>query len=70
MDREYVDWDDARVHVLTRPSTTAGGVRGIRAYATDAGPAVFRSPTTTSGLYRSAKIYHMEPPVSLEGAAM
>ena len=41
---------------------------GIRAYATDAGPAVFRLTDHYKRLYRSAKIYHMEPPVSLEGA--
>ena len=41
---------------------------GIRAYATDAGPAVFRLTDHMKRLYRSAKIYHMEPPVSLEGA--
>src|SRR5919107_1484338 len=69
MDGEYVDWDEARVHVLT-PSLHYGWgvVEGIRAYATDAGPAVFRLTDHMKRLYRSAKIYHIEPPVSLEGA--
>ena len=69
MDGEYVDWDDARVHVLTPSLHYGWGVfEGIRAYATDAGPAVFRLTDHYKRLYRSAKIYHMEPPVSLEGA--
>src|SRR5215217_3206701 len=69
MDGEYVDWDDARVHVLTPSLHYGWGVfEGIRAYATDAGPAVFRLTDHMKRLYRSAKIYHMEPPVSLEGA--
>src|ERR671910_86611 len=69
MDGEYVDWDEARVHVLTPSLHYGWGVfEGIRAYATDAGPAVFRLTDHMKRLYRSAKIYHMEPPVSLEGA--
>jgi branched-chain amino acid aminotransferase len=69
MDGEYVDWDDAKVHVLTPSLHYGWGVfEGIRAYATDAGPAVFRLTDHMKRLYRSAKIYHMEPPVSLEGA--
>ena len=43
MDGEYVDWDDARVHVLTPSLHYGWGVfEGIRAYETAAGPAVFR----------------------------
>jgi branched-chain amino acid aminotransferase len=69
MDGEYVDWDDARIHVLTPSLHYGWGVfEGIRAYATDNGPAVFRLTDHYKRLYRSAKIYHMEPPVSLEGA--
>ena len=69
MDGEYVDWDDARVHVLTPSLHYGWGVfEGIRAYETAAGPAVFRLTDHMKRLYRSAKIYHMEPPLSLEGA--
>ncbi|HEV3465301.1 MAG TPA: branched chain amino acid aminotransferase, partial [Actinomycetota bacterium] len=36
MDGEYVDWDDARVHVLTPSLHYGWGVfEGIRAYETD-----------------------------------
>ena len=69
MDGEYVDWDKANVHVLTPSLHYGWGVfEGIRAYETDAGTAVFRLTEHMKRLFRSAKIYHMEPPVSLEGA--
>jgi len=70
MDGEYVDWDEARVHVLTPSLHYGWGVfEGIRAYETaGGGSAVFRLTEHMQRLFRSAKIYHMEPPVSLEGA--
>jgi branched-chain amino acid aminotransferase len=70
MDGEYVDWDEARVHILTPSIHYGWGVfEGIRAYQTpDGGSAVFRLTDHMERLFRSAKIYHMEPPVSLEGA--
>ena len=69
MDGEYVDWDEARVHVLTPSLHYGWGVfEGIRAYDTPRGSAVFRLTDHMKRLFRSAKIYHMEPPVSLEGA--
>ena len=69
MDGEYVDWDQARVHVLTPSLHYGWGVfEGIRAYETARGSAVFRLTDHMQRLFRSAKIYHMEPPVSLEGA--
>jgi branched-chain amino acid aminotransferase len=70
MDGEYVDWDAARVHVLT-PSLHYGwgAFEGIRAYETVSGTsAVFRLTDHMKRLFRSAKIYHMDPPVSLEGS--
>ena len=69
MDGEYVDWDEATVHVLTPSLHYGWGVfEGIRCYDTTLGPAVFRLTDHMTRLFRSAKIYHMEPPVSLEGA--
>ncbi|HZC99336.1 MAG TPA: branched-chain amino acid transaminase [Actinomycetes bacterium] len=69
MDGEYVDWDKATVHVLTPSLHYGWGVfEGIRAYDTALGTAVFRLTDHMQRLYRSAKIYHMEPPISLEGA--
>jgi len=70
MDGEYVDWDEARVHVLTPSLHYGWGVfEGIRAYErADGASGVFRLTDHMERLFRSAKIYHMEPPVSLEGA--
>jgi branched-chain amino acid aminotransferase len=69
MDGEYVDWDRAVVHVLTPSLHYGWGVfEGIRCYETAAGPAVFRLTEHMARLFRSAKIYHMDPPVSLEGS--
>ena len=43
MNGELVDWDDARIHVLTHTLHYGMGVfEGIRAYETSEGPAVFR----------------------------
>jgi branched-chain amino acid aminotransferase len=69
MDGEYVDWDAARVHVLTPSLHYGWGVfEGIRCYDTHNGPAVFRLTDHLARLFQSAKIYHMDPPVSLEGS--
>ncbi len=69
MDGDYVDWDQATVHVLTPSLHYGWGVfEGIRAYDTPHGSAIFRLTDHMKRLFRSAKIYHMEPPVSLEGA--
>jgi len=43
LDGDFVRWDDAEVHVLTHTLHYGyGAFEGIRCYATDAGPAVFR----------------------------
>lgn len=58
MDGEYVDWDQATVHVLTPTLHYGYGVfEGIRAYPTDAGPAVFQLRPHIERLFKSAKIY-------------
>jgi len=67
MNGELVDWDDARVHVLTPTLHYGWGVfEGIRAYATPRGSAVFRLTDHIARLYRSAKIYMMEPELTQE----
>ena len=39
MDGELVDWDDAKIHVLTHTLHYGSGVfEGIRAYETEPGP--------------------------------
>jgi branched-chain amino acid aminotransferase len=67
MDGEFVDWDAATIHVLTPTLHYGWGVfEGIRAYETPNGSGVFRLTDHMRRLYRSAKIYHMTPPVPLE----
>jgi len=67
MDGELVDWDDATVHVLNPTLHYGWGVfEGIRAYATDRGPAVFRLSEHIARLYRSAHLYLMEPEFTAE----
>ena len=62
MDGELVDWDDATIHILNPTLHYGWGVfEGIRAYATDRGPAVFRLTEHIERLFRSAHIYMMEP---------
>src|SRR4029453_2565706 len=66
MDGEYVDWDQARVHVLTPSLHYGWGVfEGIRCYETAAGPAGFRLSEHMGRLFRRPKIHPMDPPVPL-----
>jgi branched-chain amino acid aminotransferase len=65
MDGELVDWRDARVHVLTHTLHYGLGVfEGVRAYATDQGPAIFRLQEHTRRLFNSAHILGMTLPWS------
>jgi branched-chain amino acid aminotransferase len=62
MNGTLVDWDDARIHVLNPTLHYGWGVfEGIRAYATSRGPAVFRLTDHIARLFRSARIYLLEP---------
>lgn len=67
MDGKLVNWDDANIHVLTHCLHYGSGVfEGIRAYDTGNGPAVFRLTDHMKRLFKSAKIYRMDIPFSLE----
>lgn len=67
MDGEFVDWREAKVHVLTHTLHYGVGVfEGVRAYATDKGPAIFRLNRHTERLLQSAKIMGMKIPFSVE----
>jgi len=67
MDGEWVEWRDAKVHVLTHTLHYGAGVfEGLRAYHTDQGPAIFRLEEHTDRLFRSAHILNMEIPFSKE----
>ena len=61
MNGELVDWDDAKIHILTHTLHYGMGVfEGIRAYETDDGPAVFRLTDHIERLHDSAKIMMMD----------
>ena len=67
MDGELVDWHDAKVHVLSHAVHYGTGVfEGIRAYETTRGAAVWHLGEHLKRLFRSAKLYHMDIPYSLE----
>ncbi|HIE34691.1 MAG TPA: branched-chain-amino-acid transaminase [Campylobacterales bacterium] len=65
MDGEFVDWDDAKVHILTHTLHYGNGVfEGTRAYKTDKGLAIFRLKDHTKRLLDSAKITVIKSPYS------
>lgn len=67
MDGELVDWDDARIHVLTHSLHYGCGVfEGIRAYETDRGAAVFRLTDHIVRLFASAKIFMIDIPFTVD----
>ena len=67
MDGELVDWQDARIHILTPTLHYGWGVfEGIRAYDTPRGPAVFQHRAHMERLHRSARILEMEVPYSVD----
>jgi branched-chain amino acid aminotransferase len=61
MDGEFVDWDDAQVHVLTHGLHYGSGIfEGVRCYDTEKGPAIFRWEEHLDRLYDSAKPYELD----------
>jgi branched-chain amino acid aminotransferase len=67
MDGRLVDWDDARIHVLTHTLHYGCGVfEGIRAYETSSGTAVFRLQDHIERLFRSAKIFMIDIPFGVD----
>jgi branched-chain amino acid aminotransferase len=67
MDGEFVDWADAKVHVLTHTLHYGLGVfEGIRCYQTVSGPAVFRLQEHVDRLYASAHISALKVPFAKE----
>ena len=65
MDGEYVEWSQAKVHVLTHTLHYGLGVfEGVRAYLTDEGTKIFRLEDHTNRLFESADAVNMEIPFS------
>ncbi len=73
-DGQFIEWNDARVHVMSHVLHYGSSVfEGIRCYKTKGGPAVFRLREHMQRLLNSAKIYRMEHARNLEelcGAAI
>jgi branched-chain amino acid aminotransferase len=64
---ELVAWEDAKIHVLTHGLHYGTGVfEGIRCYDTDRGPAIFRHQDHLDRLFKSAELYYMPIPYTLE----
>jgi branched-chain amino acid aminotransferase len=67
MDGEFVDWQDARIHILTPTLHYGwGAFEGVRAYETERGAAVFQHRRHMERLHQSARILQMEVPYSVE----
>jgi branched-chain amino acid aminotransferase len=67
MNGEFVAWEDAKVHVLTHGLHYGTGVfEGVRCYDTELGPAVFRNADHVERLIKSAELYYMQVPYSVE----
>ena len=65
VDGKFVDWEKAKIHILTHSLHYGGGVfEGIRAYETEKGPAVFRLKEHLKRLFFSSSVLGMKIPFS------
>jgi branched-chain amino acid aminotransferase len=59
-DGQFVNWEDATIHVMSHVVHYGSSIfEGIRCYATDAGPAIFRLPEHMRRFADSMRIYRM-----------
>ncbi|MBI5043260.1 MAG: branched-chain amino acid transaminase [Nitrospirae bacterium] len=67
MDGKFVDWKDAKIHVLTHTLHYGLGVfEGIRCYKRGDGSVIFRLKEHVDRLFSSAHICHMKIPFTRE----
>lgn len=67
MNGELKDWNEAKIHILTHSLHYGSGVfEGIRAYKTSNGAAVFRLREHMVRLFKSAKIYYIDIPYTVD----
>ncbi|MEM3061129.1 MAG: branched-chain-amino-acid transaminase [Candidatus Bathyarchaeia archaeon] len=67
MNGRFVNWNEAKVHVLTHALHYGTGVfEGIRCYETKYGSAVFRLSDHMKRLFNSAKVYLIKIPYSID----
>ena len=65
MDGKFVNWDEAKVHVLSHSLHYGSSIfEGIRCYNTIKGPAVFRLDEHIDRLVKSCKIFMIDLPYS------
>ena len=63
---EFIKWDDAKIHIASHVVHYGSSVfEGIRCYSTPKGPMVMRLKEHIQRLYNSARIYRMEPKISV-----
>jgi len=66
----FIPWNEAQIHVLSHVVSYGSSVfEGVRCYATNNGPAVFRIHEHVRRMADSAKIYRMDLPYSREALA-
>ena len=64
---EFVDWDDAKIHVGSHGLHYGTGVfEGIRCYETPDGPAVFRLRDHLQRLANSARLLYLDLPYGVD----
>jgi branched-chain amino acid aminotransferase len=64
---KLIAWNDAKIHVLSHVTSYGSSVfEGVRCYATQQGPAIFRAKEHIRRLHDSAKIYRMDIPYSID----
>ena len=67
---EFVPWEEAKVHVLSHGLHYGTGVfEGIRCYDTEIGPAIFRHRDHLDRLAKSAELFYLPLPFSIEEIA-
>ncbi len=67
MNGKFVNWNDAKVHVLSHTIHYGNGViEGTKAYKTDKGYAIFRLNDHTKRLFESAKMTLLNIPYTVE----
>ena len=67
---EFVPWDEAQVHVLSHGLHYGTGVfEGERCYETERGPAIFRHRDHLERLEKSAELFYLQLPHSIDEIA-
>lgn len=65
MDGKFVNWDDAKIHVMTHSLHYGlGAFEGIRCYNTPKGPAIFKLNEHVKRLFQTAHIFLINIPFS------